>query len=219
MKLETKYVVPQIVPPAMPWRASACNFRTRHYETKMRGLVNRATLRKNVKIEIFEETVLPHLNAAYNLARWLLRNDQDAQDAVQEASLRAYRFFEGYKGGDAKAWLLVIVRNTCLTWRQRSRRDMGNVLFDELTHSASVETPNAEDRMVDADRMVALRNCIESLPADQREVLVLREFEEMSYKQIAETASLPVGTVMSRLARARQRLDECVGGWRTGVGK
>jgi RNA polymerase sigma-70 factor (ECF subfamily) len=176
-------------------------------------------LQKTAKLEIFEETILPHLNAAYNLARWLMRNDQDAQDAVQEASLRAYRFFEGYKGGDAKAWLLAIVRNTCLSWRQRSRRDMSNVLFDELTHSVRVEVPNAEERMVNADRMAALRNCIESLPADQREVLILREFEEMSYKQIAETTNLPAGTVMSRLARARQRLDECVGGRRTGAGK
>jgi RNA polymerase sigma-70 factor (ECF subfamily) len=101
---------------------------------------------------------------------------------------------------------LAIVRNTSLSWRRRSRRDESNVLFDELTHRATVEAPNSEDRMVDADRMIALRNCIEALPADQREVLVLREFEDMSYKQIAETMGLPVGTVMSRLARARQRL-------------
>jgi RNA polymerase sigma-70 factor (ECF subfamily) len=177
------------------------------------------TSQKTAKLEIFEETILPHLNAAYNLARWLLRNDQDAQDVVQEASLRAYRFFDGYKGGDAKAWLLAIVRNTSLNWRQRAQRDVSNVLFDELAHSAAVEAPYAEDRMVDGDRMVALRNCIEALPADFREVLILREFEEMSYKQIAETASLPVGTVMSRLARARQRLEECVGGRRAGAGK
>jgi RNA polymerase sigma-70 factor, ECF subfamily len=164
-------------------------------------------MQKSAKLEIFEETILPHLDAAFNLACWMLRNGQDAQDVVQEASLRAYRSFEGYKGGDAKAWLLAIVRNTSLSWRRRSRRDESNVLFDELTHRATVEAPNSEDRMVDADRMIALRNCIEALPADQREVLVLREFEDMSYKQIAETMGLPVGTVMSRLARARQRLE------------
>jgi RNA polymerase sigma-70 factor (ECF subfamily) len=181
--------------------------------------VSGLTLQKSAKLEIFEETILPHLDAAYNLARWMLRNDQDAQDVVQEASLRAYRFFEGYRGGDAKAWLLAIVRNTSLSWRRRSQRDKSNVLFDESTHDAKIEAPNAEDRMLDGDRMVALRNCIEALPADQREVLILREFEEMSYKQIAETTSLPVGTVMSRLARARQRLDECVGGRYRGAQK
>jgi RNA polymerase sigma-70 factor (ECF subfamily) len=149
----------------------------------------------------------------------MLRNDPDAQDIVQEASLRAYRFFDGYRGGDAKAWLLAIVRNTSLSWRQRSLRDKSNVLFDELTHGAKVEAPNAEDRMIDADRMVALRNCIEALPVDQREVLILREFEEMSYKQIAETTSLPVGTVMSRLARGRRRLGECVSGRHRGAEK
>jgi RNA polymerase sigma-70 factor (ECF subfamily) len=209
MKVETKPFVPPILLHAIS-RATARDSRTLRHEAETRGLVSGPALQKSSKLEIFEETVLPHLDAAYNLARWMLRNDQDAQDVVQEASLRAYRFFEGYRGGDAKAWLLAIVRNTSLSWRRRSQRDKANVLFDELTHGAKVEGPNAEDRMLDADRMVALRNCIETLPADQREVLILREFEEMSYKQIAETTSLPVGTVMSRLARARQRLDECV---------
>jgi RNA polymerase sigma-70 factor, ECF subfamily len=212
MKVETKPFVPPILLHAMPWRVPAREPRTLQREAETRGLVSGPTLQKSAKLQIFEETILPHLDAAYNLARWMLGNDQDAQDVVQEASLRAYRFFDGYRGGDAKAWLLAIVRNTSLSWRRRSQRDKSNVLFDELTHDAKVEAPNAEDRMVDADRMVALRNCIEALPEDQREVLILREFEEMSYKQIAETTSLPVGTVMSRLARARQRLDECVGG-------
>jgi RNA polymerase sigma factor (sigma-70 family) len=219
MRIETKPVLPPTAAPTMPWMAGTCNIRTRHYDTKMRGLVSGPTLLKTAKLENFEEIILPHLNASYNLARWLLRNDQDAQDAVQEASLRAFRFFDGYRGGDAKAWLLAIVRNTCLSWRQRSQRDMSDVLFDELAHSARVEAPNAEERMVDDDRMVALRNCIEALPANQREILILREFEEMSYKQIAETASLPVGTVMSRLARARQRLEECVGRRQGGAAK
>jgi RNA polymerase sigma-70 factor (ECF subfamily) len=218
MKLATKIVIAPIPPRAMPRGAASGNDPTRPYETKARGIVSRPILQKTGKPEIFEETILPHLNAAYNLARWLLRNDQDAQDAAQEACLRAYRFFEGFKGGDAKAWLLTIVRNTCLTWRERGRRDAGNVVFDELTHGSKVEAPSAEDRLIHADRMVALRNCMESLPADQREVLILREFEEMSYKQIAETTNLPAGTVMSRLARARQRLEECIGGRSRGAG-
>lgn len=163
------------------------------------------------KLEDFEAIILPHLNAAYNLARWLLRNPHDAQDAVQEAYLRAYRFFDGYQGGEAKAWLLTIVRNTCMTWRRRTQRELTNVLFNEVAHSPAAGAPSAEDRLVDTDRMSALRRCIEALPMDHREVLILREFEEMSYKQIAETASLPIGTVMSRLSRARQRLEDCVG--------
>jgi RNA polymerase sigma-70 factor (ECF subfamily) len=212
MKVATQCVLPEDVLP----QSHSCSTAP---QSETRGLVSRPVLQKTGKLEIFEETVLPHLNAAYNLARWLLRNEQDAQDAVQEASLRAYRFFDGYQGGDAKAWLLAIVRNTCLSWRQRSRRDMSNVLFDERTHSATGEASNAEDRMVDADRVSALRNCIEALPDDQREVLILREFEEMSYRQIADTTSLPVGTVMSRLARARERLDQCVRGRRKGAAK
>jgi RNA polymerase sigma-70 factor (ECF subfamily) len=166
---------------------------------------------------LFEEIVVPHLNAAYNLARWLLRNDDDAQDAVQEASLRAYRFFDGYRGGDAKSWLLAIVRNTCMTWRRRTQRGLSTVLFDETVHRAAHES-TAEQQLVDAGRIGALRHCIEGLPVDYREILILREFEEMSYKQIAETATLPIGTVMSRLARARQRLEECMSGQRRASG-
>jgi RNA polymerase sigma-70 factor (ECF subfamily) len=173
-------------------------------------------LPRPARLELFEEIVVPHLNAAYNLARWLIRNEHDAQDAVQEASLRAYRFFDGYRGGDPKSWLLAIVRNTCMTWR-RTQRGLSTVLFDETVHGAANES-TAEEQLVDAGRRSALRNCIEGLPVDYREVLILREFEEMSYKQIAETATLPIGTVMSRLARARQRLEECVSGRRRAAG-
>lgn len=173
-------------------------------------------LPRPARLELFEEIVVPHLNAAYNLARWLLRNDDDAQDAVQEASLRAYRFFDGYRGGDAKSWLLAIVRNTCMSWRRRTQRGLSTVLFDETVHGAAHES--TEEHLVDAGRRSVLRHCIEALPADYREVLILREFEEMSYKRIAETATLPIGTVMSRLARARQRLEECVSGRRRASG-
>ena len=160
-------------------------------------------------------TIWKHVNAY--LARWLMRNDDDAQDAVQEASLRAYRFFDGYRGGDPKSWLLAIVRNTCMTWRRRTQRGLSTVVFDETVHGAAHES-SAEELLVDAGRRSALRDCIEGLPVDYREVLILREFEEMSYKQIAETAGLPIGTVMSRLARARQRLEECVSGRRRAAG-
>ena len=180
-------------------------------------MVSGPALPRPARLEWFEEIVVPHLNAAYNLARWLMRNDDDAQDAVQEASLRAYRFFDGYRGGDPKSWLLAIVRNTCMTWRRRTQRGLSTVVFDETIHGAAHES-SAEELLVDAGRRSALRDCIEGLPVDYREVLILREFEEMSYKQIAETAGLPIGTVMSRLARARQRLEECVSGRRRAAG-
>jgi RNA polymerase sigma-70 factor (ECF subfamily) len=154
------------------------------------------------KLTLFEETILPHLNSAYNLARWLTRNEDDAQDVVQEAYLRAFRFFDGFKGGDGRAWLLAVVRNTCLTWRRREKASLTAVPFDETAH-ASDRAANAEAGLVEESRLGGLRNCIESLPLEYREVIILRELEELSYREIAETASVPIGTVMSRLARAR----------------
>ncbi len=163
------------------------------------------------KLKVFEEVILPHLNAAYNLARWLTRNEQDAQDVVQESYLRAFRFFDGYRGGDGKSWLLAVVRNTCFTWRRHERRST-NEPFDEMTHSSKVQPQTQEETMVQSSRMSILRNCIEMLPEGFREILVMRELEEMSYKEISDVACLPVGTVMSRLSRARKRLTECAGG-------
>jgi len=159
------------------------------------------------RLELFERVVLPHLNAAHNLARWLTSNDQDAQDVVQEAYLRAFRFFDTYREGDGKAWLLAIVRNTSRTWLRRQNQENGAIPFDELTHSGESENPEA--RVVDAERTGVLRDCIERLPTDFREVLVMREWEEMSYREIAGATGLPIGTVMSRLARARKRLEDC----------
>ena len=164
-----------------------------------------------MKQALFEEIILPHLNSAYNLARWLTRNEHDAEDVVQEASLRALRFFDGYKGGDARAWLLAVVRNTCMTWRKREKRDSPNLVFDEEMHHVTGETQDAEQTLVEADRKSILRKCIEALPLEYREVIVMRELEEMSYRQIAEIANVPIGTVMSRLSRARKRLEECAG--------
>jgi RNA polymerase sigma-70 factor (ECF subfamily) len=157
----------------------------------------------------FEETILPHLNAAYNLARWLTRNDDDAQDVVQEACLRAFRFYAGYRGGDGKAWLLEVVRNTWSTWRRREKRDV-KVEFDEAVHARDRAVPDPEQALTDQARTGTLRDCIEALPETFREIIVLRELEEMSYRQISEVTSLPSGTVMSRLSRARKRLEECV---------
>jgi RNA polymerase sigma-70 factor (ECF subfamily) len=159
------------------------------------------------KQQIFEEIVLPHLDAAYNLARWLTRSDVDAQDVVQESYLRAFRFFDSWRGGDAKAWLLAIVRNTCRTWQVRRNRDAEAVQFDEAAHSA--EDPGQEENVVRAERLRVLRGCIEKLPVEFREVLIMRELEEMSYQQIADATGLAMGTVMSRLSRARKRLEEC----------
>ena len=167
---------------------------------------------ESTKLQLFEETILPHLNAAYNLARWLTRNEHDAQDVVQEAYLRAFRFFDGFRGGDGKAWLLAVVRNTCHTCRRHEKRGLNDEPFDEASHSSNLQAATTETKLVDAAQMTALRGCIEALPAEFREVLVMRELEEMSYREISEAASLPVGTVMSRLSRARKRLEECVTG-------
>src|SRR5882724_11540825 len=163
----------------------------------------------STKLALFEQTILPHLNSAYNLARWLTRNEDDAQDVVQETYLRAFRFFDSFKGGNGKTWLPAVVRNTCLTWRRRERGTVTAVPFDETAH-CSDRAANAEARLVAEARLGMLRNCIESLPLEYREVIILRELEELSYREIADTASVPIGTVMSRLARARKRLEECV---------
>jgi RNA polymerase sigma-70 factor (ECF subfamily) len=130
--------------------------------------------------------------------------------------LRAFRFFDGYKGGDGKSWLMAVVRNTCITWRRHERHEVSSEPFDETAHSSNRQAANQEEKLVDSARMTVLRNCIEMLPLEFREVIVMRELEEMSYRQISEVASLPVGTVMSRLSRARKRLEECAGRSKTG---
>lgn len=163
------------------------------------------------KLRLFEEVILPHLNAAYNLARWLTRNEQDAQDVVQEAYLRAFRFFDGYQGGDGKSWMLEIVRNTCFTWLRREKRNL-TAVFDESAYTSQApgaQRPNQEDVLVEAAKRAILQDCIEGLPDEFREVIVMRELEEMSYRQIGEATGLAAGTVMSRLSRARKRLEDC----------
>lgn len=160
------------------------------------------------KLASFETAVLPHLDAAYNLARWLTRNDADAEDVVQEAYLRAFRFFGGFHGEDGRAWLLGIVRNTSYTWMQRNRSPELNMPLDDEPHEAQSDDLNPEELLLQKADAQVLRRGMEELPLEFREVLVLRELEEMSYKQIALVADLPLGTVMSRLARARKRLQQ-----------
>jgi RNA polymerase sigma-70 factor (ECF subfamily) len=162
--------------------------------------------------ERFEQTVLPHLDAAYNLARWLTRNDQDAQDVTQEACLRAFRFFDGYQGGNMRAWLLTIVRNTCYTWLHQNRAPGSSEVFDEEIHSAEFSgSADPEIQVLASADRETVRRALEELPDIFREVLILREIEGMSYKEIAEVASVSLGTVMSRLARARTRLRQELG--------
>lgn len=158
------------------------------------------------KVAQFEQTVLPHLDAAYNLARWLTEDDHDAEDVVQEACLRAFRFIDGFRGGDSRAWLLTIVRHTCYTWLRKNRAHEP-AAFDEELDDFEAEASAEELLLQNADQH-ALRRAIEDLPAEFREVIVLRELEGLSYKEIAVIAGVPLGTVMSRLARARKRLQQ-----------
>ena len=160
--------------------------------------------------ERFAAAILPHLDAAYNLARWLVRNGAEAEDLVQEAYLRAWKGFVGFRGADGRAWLLAIVRNTCYTWLHENRRRESAVEFDEDLHSKDGEVPEPERLFAANAGRQTLETALRELPEEFREVIVLRELEELSYKEISEIAGVPVGTVMSRLARARARLQLCL---------
>jgi RNA polymerase sigma-70 factor (ECF subfamily) len=158
----------------------------------------------------FEAVVLPHLDAAFNLARWLTRNPDDASDVVQESMVRALRGFGGYSGQDARAWLLAVVRNTCYTWLGKNRRGAPDSLPDadgDLLEAPACDPAAALVRAADGEQ---LRTAIEDLPVEFREVFVLRELEGLSYKQIAAVGELPIGTVMSRLSRARLQLQKAL---------
>jgi RNA polymerase sigma-70 factor (ECF subfamily) len=158
--------------------------------------------------ERFDRIILPHLDDAYTLARYLVRDSHAAQDVVQDAALRALRYFDGYNGGDARAWLLSIVRNVSLTWRQRTRGDAHTVDIAELGVAGEHATDAAAIESSERQRIV---RAIESLPEEFREIIVLREIEELSYKEISTVVGVPVGTVMSRLARGRKRLAALLG--------
>jgi len=149
--------------------------------------------------------VLPHLSSAANLGRWLLRNRADSDDVVQEAMMRAYRFFERFHGGDARAWLLQIVRNTCYTWLEKNRPSELITEFNEEVHQPLSATPETLAAQDDERRRLIL--ALESLSPRSREVLVLRELEGCSYKEIGKITGIPIGTVMSTLSRARERLQ------------
>jgi RNA polymerase sigma-70 factor (ECF subfamily) len=163
------------------------------------------------KQALFEQRILPHVNAAYNLARWLTRNEHDAEDLVQEAYLRAFRSIDTFEGQDGKAWLLAVVRNTCFTWLKK-KGERPAVEFDERMHSGADESPDAESMLLTEAALGSLNGCLEALPVEFREAIILRELEELSYKEISDIARVPVGTVMSRIARGRRRLQQCLSG-------
>ena len=158
----------------------------------------------------FEQVVLPHMDAAYNLARWLTRNDHDAEDLVQESYLRAFKFFGSFQGANARGWLLTIVRNTCYTWFRENRPQELTTSFDEEIHSTEADPFDPEKLLMQSESGQLIKQAMEELPLEFREVLILREIEELSYKEIAVIAGIPPGTVMSRLARARSRLKQCL---------
>jgi RNA polymerase sigma-70 factor, ECF subfamily len=155
--------------------------------------------------ESFDDVVLPHLAVAYRLARWRMRNEHDAEDVVQEALLRAFRYFRTFTGGDGQAWFLRIVRNTCSGWRGHGFR-LPTDSFDEEQHSSAGSASDPETLLLKTDNATLIARAMRSLPDSFHQLLVLREFEDLSYRELADVMEIPIGTVMSRLSRARQAL-------------
>jgi RNA polymerase sigma-70 factor (ECF subfamily) len=163
----------------------------------------------------FEAIALPHLNSAFNLARWLTRSDQDAEDVVQEACLKAFRHFDGFRGGDGRTWLLAIVRNTFYTHYRLRQGEAVSETFDEDFHSLE-EAPSATPQHVRSPEVALsqqqdqqrMNRALESLPLEYREVVIMRELDDLSYRQIADVIGVPIGTVMSRLSRGRKLLAQ-----------
>jgi len=165
--------------------------------------------RGEADVRELERVVLPHLDAAYNLARWLVRDPQNAEDVVQEACLRAVKFFSGYRGGDSRAWLLRIVRNSAYSFLEKSRSADLAEEFDETLHvSPGDPQENVEATLIKSADSQMLQKALERLPVRFREALVLRELEGLSYKEISEVMEIPIGSVMSALARGREQLRE-----------
>ena len=156
----------------------------------------------------FEQLVAPHLGAAFNFARWLTHNDHDAQDIVQEAYLRAFKSFSGFHGSNGRAWLLTIVRNTAYTLLKKNRVADLTITFDEEVHASGRESVSPAAILEHAEDAELIKNAMNELPAEFREILTLRHQEELSYQEIGEILKIPTGTVMSRLARARAKLRE-----------
>jgi RNA polymerase sigma-70 factor (ECF subfamily) len=163
---------------------------------------------QKAELASFEDVMLPHLDAAHNLAKWLLRNEEDAKDVVQEAYLRAFKSFGGFHGSNGRAWLLTIVRNTSYTLLKKNRVADLTTTFDEEIHAASDESASPAIIVEHAEDAELVTRAMDELPAEFREILVLRHQEGLSYKEIADIAQIPPGTVMSRLARARAKLRE-----------
>jgi len=168
--------------------------------------LNAPLVEEQDKLARFEQSIMPHMNAGYTLARWLASNDADAQDVVQEAYLRAFKFFAGFRGGNSRAWLLRIVRNAFYDWLKENRGDERKEPFDEELHDTMDERRGPDTLLLEKADHELVRKAIASLPVEFREILVLRELEGFSYKEISEVANIPPGTVMSRLARGREQL-------------
>jgi RNA polymerase sigma-70 factor (ECF subfamily) len=187
----------------------------RSRQSQRTGASRERTLDDRARAQLFEEICMPHLDAAHNLAYWLTRDQRHAEDVVQEAYLRAYKFIESFDGDSGRAWLLAIVRNTFYTWVEKTRAEKSNIEFDEdvLTSQGydmqvvqHDENYSVEERLEQEDNRRWVNRALALLPAEFREVIVLRELEELSYKEIASVAGIPIGTVMSRLSRARDLL-------------
>jgi RNA polymerase sigma factor (sigma-70 family) len=198
---------------ALPFKTEHAS-ETEDFESR-RKIVKFAVLKKTESDEAkagelasFEEMMLPHLDAAHNLAKWLVRNEQDAQDVVQEAYLRAFRSFAGFRGANGRAWLLTIVRNTAYTLLKKNRAVDLTTTFDEEIHAGGHESVSPAAILEHAEDADLMRNAMEELPAEFREIVTLRHQEDLSYKEIGEILKIPIGTVMSRLARARGKLKE-----------
>jgi RNA polymerase sigma factor (sigma-70 family) len=170
----------------------------------------------STKEKRFQVMMLPHLDSAFNLARWLTRSHHDAEDIVQEAYLRAFKFFDGFHGEDGRAWLLSIVRNTFCTWYQQNKTESQSTEFEEELHTIKAEDSaatqyaddNPEALLIQKDSQRQLQQALEVVSVEFREVMVMRELEDLSYKQIAGIIGIPIGTVMSRLGRGRKQLAE-----------
>jgi RNA polymerase sigma-70 factor (ECF subfamily) len=155
--------------------------------------------------ESFQQVVLPHLDAAHRLARWLMRDEHDAEDVVQEASLRALRYFKTFTGGNGRAWFLKIVRNCCRDWAGQRVAPLSEP-FDEQQHGGAIPAADPEALMLRTDGVALIDQALTTLPARFRELLVLRELEGLTYRELADVMNIPIGTVMSSLSRARQAM-------------